>query len=46
MDKSSLSIEKLDGDNYHNWKLMIEMVLVYQDLWGVVDGSEPKPLQN
>src|SRR5579871_6418566 len=46
MDKSSLSIEKLDGDNYHNWKLMIEMVLVYQDLWGVVDGSEPKPIQN
>ena len=25
---------------------MIEIVLVYQDLWGVVDGSEPKLLLN
>ena len=25
---------------------MIEMVLMYQDLWGVVDESKPKPFQN
>jgi hypothetical protein len=44
MDNKSLTnIDKLDGDNYQTWKLLMEMVLLHQDLWSVVDGSFKEP---
>jgi hypothetical protein len=44
MDNKSLTnIDKLDADNYQTWKLLIEMVLLHQDLWSVVDGSWARP---
>ena len=46
MDKASSPIEKLDSDNYQTWKLFMEMVLLHQDLWNVVNGSWKKPAQN
>jgi hypothetical protein len=46
MDKSTSSIDKLDTENYPTWKLMMEMVLLHQDLWNVVDGTLKKPGQN
>lgn len=44
MDNTSLiNIDKLDSDNYQTWKLLMEMVLLYQDIWSVVDGSYKEP---
>ena len=44
MDNKSLAnIDKLDTDNYQTWKLLMEMVLLHQDLWFLVDGSTPMP---
>ena len=36
-------IERLNNANYATWSIKIEMLLTRSELWGVVDGSEPKP---
>ena len=46
MDKSTTSIDKLDTNNYQTWKLMMEMVLLHQELWDIVDGTWVKPDNN
>ena len=46
MDKAATPIDKLDSNNYQTWKLMMEMVLLHQDLWNIVDGSWKKPAEN
>ena len=44
--KKTQQIDKLDSNNYQTWKLMMEMVLLHQDLWNIVDGSWKKPAEN
>lgn len=40
------NIEKLTEDNYELWKVQMKSVLVFNDLWPYVDGTEAKPEQN
>ena len=41
-----VSIEKLDGGNYYLWKHKMSLLLVAQDLFGVVDGTEARQDEN
>ncbi|KAL0276778.1 UNVERIFIED_CONTAM: hypothetical protein PYX00_004278 [Menopon gallinae] len=36
-------IERLNESNYEIWKLQMKSVLVINDLWSCVDGTDPKP---
>lgn len=40
------NVEKLNESNYELWKIQMKSVLVYNDLWQYVDGTEIKPLEN
>ena len=40
------NIEKLSESNYELWKVQMKSVLVYNDLWQYVDGTEVKPQEN
>jgi len=40
------NIEKLTENNYELWKVHMKSVLVYNDLWQYVDGTEVKPNEN
>jgi hypothetical protein len=40
------NIEKLTENNYELWKVHMKSVLVYNDLWQYVDGTEVKPREN
>ena len=33
-------IEKLNAENYYSWKFDMKMILLGNDLWGIVEGSE------
>jgi transposase InsO family protein len=37
------NIEKLNENNYELWKVQMKSVLIFNDLWGYVDGTEVKP---
>ena len=37
-------IEKLDGDNYNSWKFNMKLLLMSNDLYGFIDGSEVAPV--
>lgn len=39
-------IEKLNSTNYETWKIQMKSVLRYNDLWGYVTGTVPKPEEN
>ena len=41
--QKSYSIEKLNEKNYRSWSQVIESHLDDQDLWELVNGTEPKP---
>jgi len=40
---TNIAIEKLDGTNFHTWKLKIKMILIREDVWDVVNGETPAP---
>ncbi|CAK9830520.1 Retrovirus-related Pol polyprotein from transposon TNT 1-94 [Anthophora retusa] len=40
------NIEKLNQDNYELWKVQMKSILVYNDLWSYVDGSEARTETN
>src|SRR5260370_16896188 len=40
---TGVSIEKLDGTNYHVWKFKMQLILEDKELFGVIDGSDIKP---
>ena len=44
MDKIP-QIDQLDTDNYQNWKLRMEAVLQYQEVWSIVSGEWGKPAE-
>lgn len=33
----------LKGDNYATWKTKIQAILRFEDLWGIVSGTETHP---
>jgi hypothetical protein len=37
------NIEKLNENNYELWKVQMKSVLIFNDMWGYVDGTEVKP---
>jgi hypothetical protein len=41
MTDSSLRITKLNGVNYQTWKFKVELLLIKEDLWDVVDKDPP-----
>jgi len=43
---SIANVEKLTENNYELWKVQMRSVLVFNDLWHYVDGSEAKPNVN
>jgi transposase InsO family protein len=40
---NGVSVEKLDGTNYHVWKFKMQLILEDKDLFGVIDGTDVKP---
>lgn len=38
-DYKFYGIEKLNQDNYYNWKFKIRMYLIKEDLWSVIEGE-------
>ncbi|KAL0279436.1 UNVERIFIED_CONTAM: hypothetical protein PYX00_000991 [Menopon gallinae] len=40
---STCPIERLSESNYEIWKTQMKSLLVINDLWSCVDGTEPKP---
>lgn len=40
------SIEKLSENNYEIWKIQMKSVLIYNDLWAYIQGTEIKTEQN
>src|SRR5260370_28045123 len=40
---TGVSVEKLDGTNYHVWKFKMQLILEDKELFGVIDGSDIKP---
>src|SRR5690349_8546248 len=43
---TGVSIERLDGTNYHVWKFKMQLILEDKDLFGVIDGTDVKPEKN
>jgi hypothetical protein len=37
------SVPKLSGDNYHEWKFSLMMVLQHAGSWSIVSGGTKKP---
>ena len=35
--------EKLNGDNYHDWKQRVKLILMKEGLWKIVDGKRKAP---
>ena len=42
-DRVIAGITKLNGENYHDWKFAVSMLLRAQDSWDIVLGIEPRP---
>ena len=40
-----MSIDKLNTDNYQTWKLMMKMVLQFNEVWTIVSGEWMKPAE-
>ena len=43
-DSASLRIDKFNGENFHLWKLKMQMVLEEKDLWRIASGDEKEPV--
>ena len=46
MDKSEISLVKFNGSNYSSWAFQFQIYLEGKELWGHVDGTNPKPLED
>ena len=46
MDKSEISLIKFNGTNYSSWAFQFQIYLKGKELWGHVDGTDPKPLED
>ena len=45
MDKSSENVNLLDGKNYATWKVQVKMLLMKDELFSIVDGTEVAPTE-
>jgi len=36
-------VEKLNTTNYNSWSVKMELILILNDFFSIVDGSEPDP---
>ena len=43
MDKSTVNVTALEGNNYATWKIQVKMLLMKENLNGIVEGSEAAP---
>lgn len=43
MADSGIRVEKLNGNNYATWKFRVRMLLIRDDVWDIVDGTELSP---
>ena len=43
MEKSEISLVRFDGKNYTSWAFQFQIYLQGKELWGYMDGFEPKP---
>ena len=43
MEKSEIALVRFDGKNYTLWAFQFQIYLKGKELWGYMDGSEPKP---
>ena len=46
MDKSELSTVKFNGTNYTSWGFQFQIYLKGKELWGHIDGTDPKPVED
>lgn len=45
-DPGKFAIAKLGNNNYASWKFQIEMFLIREDLWHVVEDAKPEPVSD
>ncbi|KAK4316757.1 hypothetical protein Pmani_012119 [Petrolisthes manimaculis] len=43
MAEHKSTVVPLDGSNYATWKVQCKMALIKEDVWSLVDGTEPIP---
>jgi Domain of unknown function (DUF4219) len=43
-ENSKTSIMKLNEENYGDWSMMMEAILVRKQLWDIVNGEKMRPL--
>ena len=43
---TAANVVKFDGTNFQLWKFQIMPILMASDVWGVIDGTRPKPGEN
>ncbi|KAK4305130.1 hypothetical protein Pmani_022962 [Petrolisthes manimaculis] len=43
MAENESTVVPLDGSNYATWKVQCKMALIKEDVWSLVDGTEPIP---
>ena len=46
MDKSELSLVKFNRTNYTSWGFQFQIYLKGKELWGHIDGTDPKPVED
>ena len=46
MDKSENYLVKFNGTNYSSWAFQFQIYLKGKELWGHIDGTDPKPLED
>lgn len=45
MAEQKSTVVPLDGSNYATWKVQCKMALIKDDVWSLVDDTEPVPVQ-
>ena len=46
MDKTEISLVKFNGTNYTSWGFQFQIYLKGKELWGHIDGPDPKPRED
>eukprot|EP00268_Persea_americana_P068526 TRINITY_DN9553_c0_g1_i1.p1 TRINITY_DN9553_c0_g1~~TRINITY_DN9553_c0_g1_i1.p1 ORF type:complete len:148 (+),score=19.88 TRINITY_DN9553_c0_g1_i1:499-942(+) len=46
MEKSEIALIRFDGKKYTSWAFQFQIYLEGKELWGYMDGSEPKPKED
>ena len=46
MEKSEIALVRFDGKNYTSWAFQFQIYLEGKELWGYINGSNPKPKED